>query len=246
MASGGGGRSAGAADVEAFWRDGVVLLRRALGAGAVERLAAALDRTLAEQVPALPLPRTRGGVAGHDQWLLDPDFRLLVMGPTLPELAAKLLKSRKVNLYDDAALVQEPGRSVPFRHDGGALHLAGKQILSLWCPLDAVPATTAPAWVRSSHRWSDDAPAPSDATWDLARFDLEPGDVVAYHARTLHGGGSVAGRGRRRVIVVRYCGDDARFLRRPGSPLKPWQAHATDGEVLDRPECPVVWRAPGA
>jgi ectoine hydroxylase-related dioxygenase (phytanoyl-CoA dioxygenase family) len=67
-----------------------------------------------------------------------------------------------------------------------------------------------------------------------------------HHARTLHAaGGNRSATARRRAISVRYCGDDARVLVRPGAPKKPYQEHVTDGAVPDSPDCPVVWTASG-
>jgi ectoine hydroxylase-related dioxygenase (phytanoyl-CoA dioxygenase family) len=80
---------------------------------------------------------------------------------------------------------------------------------------------------------------------EVLTFATEPGDVVVHHARTLHAaGGNRSAATRRRAISVRYCGDDARVLRRTGAPLKDYQHTVVDGAVLDSPDCPVVWRAP--
>jgi hypothetical protein len=49
---------------------------------------------------------------------------------------------------------------------------------------------------------------------------------------------------RRRALSVRYCGADARYRIRRGVPQKPHHASVVDGDVLDHPDCPVVWSAP--
>ena len=48
-------------------------------------------------------------------------------------------------------------------------------------------------------------------------FDLESGDCVAFHFRTVHGApGNGSATIRRRGIVWRWLGDDARYLLRNG------------------------------
>jgi ectoine hydroxylase-related dioxygenase (phytanoyl-CoA dioxygenase family) len=120
-------------------------------------------------------------------------------------------------------------------------------------------------YVRGSHRWGteyrpnlfvsamaipgtigEDVPdvdalvAAGDC--DVISFDTGPGDVVIHHARTLHAAGPNTSRTiRRRAISVRYCGDDARTLLRPGAPRKPHQEHWADGDLLDPDEHPRVW-----
>ena len=73
---------------------------------------------------------------------------------------------------------------------------------------------------------------------------MQPGDLTVHHCRTLHGAaGNASPTMRRRALSVRYCGDDARYRIRRGVPRKPHHAEVADGDVLDHPDCPVVWRA---
>lgn len=68
--------------------------------------------------------------------------------------------------------------------------------------------------------------------------------MVVHHARTIHGApGNASSTRRRRAVSVRYCGDDVRFHRRPGAPLKPWQEGASDGAPLDPADSPIAYGA---
>ena len=68
--------------------------------------------------------------------------------------------------------------------------------------------------------------------------------MVVHHARTIHGApGNASSTRRRRAVSVRYCGDDVRFHRRPGAPLKPWQEGASDGAALDPADSPIAYGA---
>jgi len=80
--------------------------------------------------------------------------------------------------------------------------------------------------------------------FDIIHFDVEPGDVIVHHYRTVHGAGGNHSRYQvRRAASLRYCGDDIRFQTRPWAPK---QLHHTqrlnDGDPLNGPDFPVVWR----
>ncbi len=65
-------------------------------------------------------------------------------------------------------------------------------------------------------------------------FDVEPGDVIAFHYRTLHDApGNSLGR-RRRAVSFRWIGDDATFAARPWEVSPPYEADGlTVGGPLD-------------
>jgi len=206
--------------------------------------------------------------AGTDHWRRHATFRDFALLSPLPALVAGLLRSRRVALYEDSLLVKEPGtlERTAFHQDMAYFHVGGTQVCTTWCPLDLVSAETgAVKYVRSSHRWAQDfqpnlfvsttaipgtlgdtvPDVESDPRrYELLSFDTAPGDVVVHHARTIHGApGNASSTRRRRAVSVRYCGDDVRFHRRPGAPLKAWQERATEGAPLDPAESPLAYEA---
>ena len=62
-------------------------------------------------------------------------------------------------------------------------------------------------------------------------FDVEPGDVVAFHYRTLHDAPGNALGHRRRAVSFRFLGDDATYAERPWEVSPPYEA---DGLVVGR------------
>lgn len=279
-------------DVATFERDGVVCLRGVMPPAWLARMEAPIEAELRSALRAEPGRSTdltrmarrieqsgghaladaaaAGGsgrfVAGTDHWLASAEFRAFACDSPLPAIAARLLRSRTLHLYEDSLLVKEPGTAEPtaFHQDLSYFHVAGSQVCTTWCPLDPVTRETgAVAYVRGSHRWGrvfrpnlfvsrveipgtagealPDVDAEPEA-YDLIRFDLEPGDVTVHHALTLHGaGGNASTTRRRRAISVRYVGDDVRFQLRPGAPRKPHHAALREGEPLAGPGCPQVW-----
>lgn len=81
--------------------------------------------------------------------------------------------------------------------------------------------------------------------YDLVRFQVDPGDVVIHHFRTVHGAGGNRSSHPRRTPSLRYSGDDMRYWHRLGTPDQPYQHHALrEGDTLDSEAFPVVWPRP--
>ncbi|MGI9601770.1 MAG: phytanoyl-CoA dioxygenase family protein [Acidimicrobiales bacterium] len=262
------------AEVDRFWRDGVVLLPAVLDIEAVVAMRQPVDRLItaptaladmsemAESFGGTPEKGPGRFVSGTDHWIDDPDFAAFATRSALPAIAAALLRSSKINLYEDSVLVKEPGtaETTALHQDLAYFHVDGEQICTMWIPLDPVDRRSgAVHYLPGSHLdgrvyrpnffVTDEAipgtagePVPTVDTEQLISYDTGPGDVVVHHARTLHGATANTTNDRiRRAISLRYAGDDARYRMRPGAPRKPHHVDALSGEELDHPRCPVVW-----
>ncbi|RMF39999.1 MAG: phytanoyl-CoA dioxygenase [Alphaproteobacteria bacterium] len=195
-------------------------------------------------------------------------YRALVTDSPMAEIAARLMRSRTARIFHDHILVKEPGNSVvtPWHQDAPYYLVEGEQTVSFWVPLDAVPRERAIEYVAGSHRWgknfkpqrfdgtdlfeSDPSEAVPDVEalrgeLDILGWAMEPGDAVAFDFRTLHGAPANASASRRRVISLRWVGDDARFVRRPGptSPAFP-DLDYEDGAPFGGADFPVLYEAP--
>jgi len=195
-------------------------------------------------------------------------YRALVRDSAMGEIAAKLMQSQTARVFHDHVLVKEPGNSVvtPWHQDQPYYLCEGRQTVSFWVPLDDIPRERTIEYVAGSHRWGKDfkpqrfdgtdlfegdtSEAVPDMTTRRGEFDIlgwamKPGDAVAFNFRTLHGAPANASPARRRVTSIRWVGDDARFVKRPGptSPAFP-DLDYEDGAPFDGPEFPVIYRAP--
>ncbi|OWY60821.1 hypothetical protein B7486_67115, partial [cyanobacterium TDX16] len=219
-----------------FWRDGACVVRGAVGAEDVARAQAAVDSLgegdeladLSALAGSDEAPRFRAGV---DHWRSHPAFLSLATEGCLPAVAAAVLGSERVWLYEDSVLVKEAGSSVPTRWhtDDGYFHVEGRQLCTMWVPLDPAPREAgALHFVRGSHEGHeryrpslfviDDpipgtegeaAPQPAFDHPEVFAWDVDVGDLTVHHARTLHAAkGNSTGRARR-ALSIRYCGDDA-------------------------------------
>ncbi|WP_108681690.1 phytanoyl-CoA dioxygenase family protein [Methyloceanibacter sp. wino2] len=198
-------------------------------------------------------------------------YRQLCTHGALPEIAGELLQSGTVRFFGDQVFVKEPNTpgKTAFHQDATYFEIEGEQCCVMWVPADPVTLETgAMMYVRGSHRdgtlykpnvFISQAPLPGSEgedlpdiennldDYDIVHFDVEPGDVLVHHYRTIHGTGGNQSRYQvRRAASIRYCGDDIRFKERPWAPA---QLHHTGrlntGDPLSGADFPVVWeRAP--
>jgi ectoine hydroxylase-related dioxygenase (phytanoyl-CoA dioxygenase family) len=75
----------------------------------------------------------------------------------------------------------------------------------------------------------------------VLEWHLEPGDAVAFNFKTLHGARGNTATQRRRAFSLRFVGDDARFVERPGPTSPPFPGHdMTAGQRLREDWFPVI------
>jgi ectoine hydroxylase-related dioxygenase (phytanoyl-CoA dioxygenase family) len=253
-------------EVARYRADGAICLRGAFGLDWIERLREAVDADMASPGPMVRLNTPQGApglfFVDFQLWQRHAGARDFVYRSPAREIAARLMGSREVVYYHDHLLVKEPGtrERTPWHHDQPYYPIDGEQIVSLWLPLDPVDRATCVEYVKGSHRWGrwfqpkffrqggvDLAvadprfePLPDlDAERERHEFlawDIEPGDVIAFHALTLHGAsGNLSASRRRRAWATRWCGDDARYVARVGQISPPLEGHGL--KPGDRLEC---------
>lgn len=257
--------------IDTFQTQGAVLLKGVF-ADHVDSTRAAIEENI-----AAPSWRERtyrpddGGQAFFQDYVVWDKFdgyRALVRESAMAKIAAALMQSKTARIFHDHVLVKEPGNSVvtPWHQDQPYYLCEGRQTVSFWVPLDAIPRERTIEYVAGSHRWGKDfKPQRFDGTdlfegdqneavpdmatrrdeFEILGWAMEPGDAVAFNFRTLHGAPANASPSRRRVTSIRWVGDDARFVKRPGptSPAFP-DLDYEDGAPFDAPEFPVIYREP--
>ena len=258
--------------VERFRADGAVLLKGAF-TGHVEGARTAIEENKANPSWRERTYRPAAGEAGapffqdYCVWDRFDGYRALVRDSGMAAMAARLMGSRTARIFHDHILVKEPGNAVvtPWHQDAPYYLVEAAQTVSFWVPLDPVPRERTIEYVAGSHRWgrafrpqrfdgtplfeNDDAEAVPDVDarrdeLEILGWAVEPGDAVAFQFCVLHGAPANASPTRRRVISVRWVGDDARFKVRPGttSPAFP-DLDYEDGAPFDAPQFPVLYEA---
>jgi ectoine hydroxylase-related dioxygenase (phytanoyl-CoA dioxygenase family) len=254
---------------EAFRRDGVVVARGVLGPAQLQRLADAVDRNLAEPGPWASDYTPEGGTGrffgDYVNWERIEGYREAALSGPLPRLAATLL-GETPRFFHEHTLVKEQDthEATPWHHDEPYYCVDGATNVSLWLPLDPVPRQAGVEFIVGSHLWGrrfvprkfvdhsayvegagDFELVPDvDAVRDqheIVSFDMQPGDVIAFHFRTLHSAPGTAGRTttRRRAVSFRYLGSDARYATRPWLHSPPYES-IVPGQPLDDDRFPLV------
>ena len=119
------------------------------------------------------------------------------------------MSSETARIFHDHILVKEPGNSIitPWHQAQPYYLVDGRQNVSFWIPLDPISRDRAIEYISGSHLWAKNfKPKRFDGTdlfegdtsqaipdidakrheLDIIRWEMPPGDVVAFNFRTLH------------------------------------------------------------
>ena len=253
--------------IDTFQRDGVVLIK-GLFAEHVETIGAGIARNMAEPGPyaAENLKAGEGGRFFDDycNWTRIPEFERVIRTSPAAGVAADLMRSESVQVFHDHVLVKEPGtaKPTPWHQDGPYYFVEGRQTVSFWAPVDPVREASLRC-VAGSHAWEKPVlptrwlseqtfypetdrympvPDPDEEGMDIREFAMAPGDAVAFSFGTLHGARGNHAATRRRAFSLRFLGDDARYVDRPGPTSPPFPGHGmTPGQKLREDWFPTIF-----
>lgn len=253
--------------IDAFDRDGFVLLPGAIDESWRARLAAAIERRLAAKPGTEYFTHFR-------VWEHDPVFAEFCLKSSAPAMVARLLKTDRVNLLYDQLFVKEPGTATRtgWHNDQPYWPVRGWPVMTLWLALDDIGLENgALEFIPGSHKWNRwYRPFHADERGDFARYkvgddplfvdlpdfeaerdkyDIVPvemaaGDAVAFHALSVHAArGNHHASARRRGYSVRYVGRGATFY--PGPATNSWLQDDTlkPGDPINSAMFPVAFEA---
>ncbi|MBI4882598.1 MAG: phytanoyl-CoA dioxygenase family protein [Actinobacteria bacterium] len=234
-----------------FARDGAVCARGAVAADLLARVTAAVDENIASPSELAQVASTADDpgrfLEDFCNWQRFPAY--LELAHALAPLARTLMGCRSVRLYHDHLLVKEAATQqvTPWHQDQPYYDVEGRDVISMWLPVDPVPAESTLEFVAGTHlgpwlmprtfmqresKWFpegslSEVPAIDEDrdSFPIIGWPLSPGDAVFFHALTLHG--SRGSSTRRRVISIRFLGDDARRVERHWRCSPPIPADAT-------------------
>lgn len=256
--------------VEAFAGDGAVCVRGLFSGAEIALLEQGIEENLTRP-SANALIASRADDPGRFfedfcNWQRIAAYRRFLGASPVAAAAARLMGAGQVRFYHDHLLVKESNtrQKTPWHQDQPYYNVDGLMNCSLWLPVDPVPRESSLEFIAGSHRQGWLMPRSfrdNQAKWfpegtlkelpdieaDRAAFPilgwaLEPGDAVFFHMLALHG--AAGSTGRRRVMSLRFLGEDMRHAVRPWktSPDFPGLAdELPDGAVLDHPLFPVIW-----
>ena len=256
-------------------RDGACCVRGVTTGEYVDLARAAVDAVLADLSPGAK--RASAGddgafVEDFCRWQDVPEIERFARESGVARVAAELMGARQVRLYHDHVLVKEPGtrQRTPWHQDQPYYNVSGSQNVSMWFPVDPVARESTLEFVAGSHlgpwfmprTFLDDQAKwfPEGSLAELPQIDgnpehtilgweLEPGDAVFFNMATLHAAGGVSGTHRRRVLSLRFLGEEMRHAPRAWTTSPPFPGLADelpDGAPLDHPLFPLLWERDAA
>lgn len=255
--------------IEHFKRDGVVMIP-SLFTDWVDVIRAGVDRNMAEPGEYASENSVSEGRFFDDyvNWTRIPEFERMVRESPAAQAAAEIMGSQSAQFFHDHVLVKEPGtpKSTPWHQDSPYYFVEGEQTVSIWIPADDVKEASL-RFIAGSHHWdkmvrpvswSDDSdfyegkqdwtPVPDpDANPDdnrVLEWPMKAGDAVLFDYRTAHGARGNPMGSRRRALSLRWVGDDARYIERPGRTSPPFPGHGmVTGQKLREDWFPTIWPA---
>ncbi len=257
-----------------FQRDGAVCIRQAFDPDDVALATDAINANLADlSTRAKRASAETDGAFIEDfcNWQRLPAMEAFIRTSPAAAIAGQLTGSTSIRLYHDHMLTKEPGtqQRTPWHQDQPYYNVDGRQNASLWFPVDPVPRQSTLEFIAGTHRgpwfmprtfldgfaaWFPEgtlAEPPDFASdperWPVIGWELEPGDAVYFDMLTVHGSGGVPpGGARRRVLSVRFLGDDMVHAPRPWTTSPPFPGLADElaaGAEMDHPLFPMLWRS---
>jgi ectoine hydroxylase-related dioxygenase (phytanoyl-CoA dioxygenase family) len=259
-----------------YQRDGAVCVRSAFSQTDIARATEAIEANLASLSPRAKRasPLTDGAfIEDFCNWNRIPTMERFIRESPAATIARELTGSKSIRLYHDHLLVKEPGtqQRTPWHQDQPYYNVAGSSNASMWFPVDPVPRTSTLEFIAGSHvgpwfmprtfmdgnaKWFPEGslaemPVFDDDPdrWKIIGWELEPGDAVFFNMLTVHGSGGVDGPNRRRVLSVRFLGDDMVHAPRPWTTSPPFPGlidELADGAPMDHPLFPLLIGSPSS
>ena len=259
--------------VDTYRRDGAVVVRSAFSPADLALAEAGIEAVLRDLGPvAKRASAAEDGAFVEDfcRWQDVPELEQFARTSAAAAIAGALTGSTSIRLYHDHVLVKEAGtrQRTPWHQDLPYYNIEGTQQTSIWLPVDPVPLEASLQVVAGSHRgpmylprtfldgkakWFPEgtlADLPDlegdPERWPVLAWALEPGDAVFFDMLALHGAPGFPGPGRRRVLSLRFVGDDVVHTPRPWVTSPPFPGLADElaaGAPLDHPLFPVLWLA---
>jgi len=206
--------------LEAFTRDGYVVLERVIEPELVDALLETIDRVMVDADIAFGTNAFLGLRTRRIFNLLarDPHFARVPLHPAVLPLVEQVL-DRQCLLSSLTAIEMHPGQEPqPLHSDDGSIALPRPHpplvCVALWALTDFDHANGATRLVPGSHR-RDRRPAKGEQA-ECVEAEMRAGSVLLYDGSLWHGGGANVSERRRVGIVVNHC---AGFLRQEENQL---------------------------
>jgi ectoine hydroxylase-related dioxygenase (phytanoyl-CoA dioxygenase family) len=182
--------------------------------------------------------------------------------------AQQIMETEEVRFFVDQVFVKRPGTELPtpWHQDVSFLPIRGTQICAMWMPVDRVKKENGVVFVKGSHAWREDFKAfmgqfystplyveeakeevpdinANPGKYEILSWDTEPGDILLFHIRTLHGAHGNHAQTTRRALALKWTGDDVVYEPSRGAGpnrVVPYRHSAAPGGPLRGPAFPRI------
>ncbi|MBH77272.1 MAG: hypothetical protein CL897_03475 [Dehalococcoidia bacterium] len=266
--------------IKRFEQDGVMMLRGALEPDWLMLLEMGFNKVLADSGMA-KAKFYEGTSGEFQETVRNFDYsfeiRRLLYDSPIKKILGRLMRSDNVWYYSDEFFIKNAGGAerTPWHQDTPYYPAEGTQFSSMWISLDTISKEECLEYVVGSHLgtmydgfnpskpddpssgfYGEGLPILPDIqadreSYEIASWDVTPGDVIVSNPSIIHGGGPTMIAGKRRALAVRLFGDDVVYATRPPSrptvPMTPGLGiHLQPGDPLRSPWYPQLEPAPTA
>jgi ectoine hydroxylase-related dioxygenase (phytanoyl-CoA dioxygenase family) len=255
-------RAGEASLIEAFRRDGFVVVRGLIAPAEIAEHREAVDAAVADRTRedgrslAERTPFEQSFTMCQYLWEDHPQVGRLTFHPSIARLAAALIGAPRIRLWHDQALYKEAGgRETEMHQDHPYWPIAERDALTAWIPLVEVnEATGQMGYIPGSHRGEETfvnvftEPGAGHAfqasqSAEPVFVDCAPGDVVFHHGSTIHLARPNRSDHVRRVHTAIYFRDGC--TRRSARPHHSLDRDAIAvGAPIDGRATPIAWPLP--
>jgi hypothetical protein len=258
-----------AAASEAYKRDGAVLIPGLLNGEQMEAALKAWEWSLANPTKLNESRLKRDGsplfYADSYHPRIMEGYRDMLEASPIPEACARLWGSDPVWFIYEQVFLKEGGDvgRTPWHQDGSYIPMDGEDNTTAWITFEPLSKADSLEFVRGSHLGPmyntskfdpSDETIPHDATlpypnlprieaerdrFDIISWAVEPGDVIFFHFKTLHGGAPTRPDQRRRTLTLRFFGERTHYDPKTAKALPNFPDMATSLKPGD------TMRAPG-
>jgi len=252
--------------IDAYNRDGVVVVRGMFDRDWIELLRPAAERVIAMDEHEKNKLRAFGN---KHLWHGFPEFRTYSFESPAAEIVGRILQTTELRFFFDQVWAKTPHSTfkTPWHTDRMGWPVDGEMVPSFWMAISNVVKANSLECVAGSHKdatryWNktqnsrqmiQPADRPDfidydqrrdDASLKFLSWDMEPGDAILIHPWCYHYSCGNPTPNWRIAVSTRWFGDDIRWNPRPESINHPGYSfdEMVKGEKPEGPLFPVVWR----
>jgi hypothetical protein len=223
-------------DIDTYHRDGVVCLRGVINSEWVDELLPVARRLVADKEDFGLLP----SFPGRNLARTIAEYRRLVFDSPIAQVCGQLLGSKEMRFFFDEVFAKPPQSDAKtiWHSDHMGWPVSGMMVPSLWLPLTPITKANSLECIAGSHEqdvryWlfssnarkmikpDDRVSHPdceklrNDGKTEFLSWDMNAGDLLVVHPRTLHYSAGNPSDDWRVAVSLRMFGDDIRWAPRP-------------------------------